>query len=149
MEEKEILIVDDVQQIKQELLDVINVQSQNDTPKVNVIDQKQLDEEEAKLHPGKVKLRSGEWVERSEVVFRLEQNSVNPQLFRTMDGTIYRKQKSGAMVKIKEKTKAERKEEKRKRREHWKKVREQNRFKAIRENVMTIQKEDAETVAQD
>jgi len=149
MEEKEILIVDDAQQIKQELLDVINAQSQNDDPKVNVIDQKQLDEEEAKLHPGKVKLRSGEWVERSEVVFRLEQNSVNPQLYRTMDETIYRQQKSGAMVKIKEKTKAERKEEKRKRREYWQKVREQNRFKAIRENAMTIQKEDAETVAQD
>ena len=91
---------------------------------------KLTDEEMAALHPNMVKLPSGEWIDRSKVVFLMHQDTSNKDIFTTIDGTRYRKEKSGSMVKIGSgSTKESRKKQKKLMAAYWQLLRLQNRMK--------------------
>jgi len=125
MEENKVLVVDDGSQTGKQIAEFLaSVDALNAIPKLS-------DEEIQALYPSKVKLPTGEWMERSDVVFLLKKDPANEKLFRAFGGTVYEQQKSGALKKVAEETKAQRKAKKKIISQYWQIIRKQNKEKLL------------------
>lgn len=83
-------------------------------------------EEYQTLRPNLVRLPDGSWIDRTDVVFLMKQDPTDPTTRSTPDGAVYKTDKNGAMRKVKEVTREERKLRKKLMAHFWRQKRAAN-----------------------